>query len=159
MRVDRGVPRRAHGARVRRRAGAGHVAHGDLGSGGETLDRSARCVDRWIESLPIVAEVPPVSGKPTMVLPPATPGASERRIFDVEVAGLLVRRSCEIESCVAILSAADVDRDPTFAEGAAVSSDASMFIRRDDRHDLWIVDGAAIPRRTAFRGGTFRVTG
>ena len=80
------------------------------------------------------------------------------RVYRDRVGDLEIERRCNDYSCAVHLTrpaaeAAPIDR--AYREGGSVAETASVLLRRDEAHDLWILDGGNL---VAYRGPALDLT-
>jgi hypothetical protein len=125
--------------------------------------RSARWPgpDAYVRSLPVMATLEPAAaGTPVTTLPASPPSTFEpQAIYRDRLGDLEIERRCQGEYCTASLGAPA--RDPLgdarkhAEEGASVRIHQPLVVRRDEAHDLWILEGSG---RDAYRGPALELT-
>jgi hypothetical protein len=103
------------------------------------LGRAVRYPDhrRYLETVPRVASLPPPTDPATVELHAGVPHVWYQQV----TAGIAVRRDCQREACVVSLARTG-DRFESRAKGLSVARDATLSLKRDDLHALWIVNDA-----------------
>jgi hypothetical protein len=98
--------------------------------------------ERYLALLPEIGVIPAASGDPIAILPPKGNGSlDETWVYDDRFANLVVRRACVSGSCrLSLRSVGSVAApDAPQASSAVVSGRNPLSVRRDEKHDLWVL--------------------
>jgi hypothetical protein len=116
-----------------------------------SLARAARFPDpdHYVASLPVIGRVTAASGEPVAIKPlvpskapsPATP-AGEARLYDDRIGSVVLRRRCVPDGCdVTLVGAAPPELREWGMSYDRVPPTEPIEVRRDEPHDIWVVEG------------------